>query len=65
MPWPCSLEGEEGEGEVWAVKKKRGVRTQGHILLHHACVFLSEVLNKCPQRRVENKIIAREKMRNN
>lgn len=36
---PCPLErGEGGGGEVRAVKK-RGVRTQGHILLYHACVF--------------------------
>ncbi len=40
MPWPCPLERGEGEGEVRAVKK-RGVRTQGHIVLYHARVFSS------------------------
>lgn len=41
MPWPCPLERREGgEGGRGVAGKKRGVRTQGHILLHHAlCVF--------------------------
>lgn len=45
MPLPCPLEKREGEGEEWTVKK-RGVRTQGHILLHHASVFHSKALNE-------------------
>lgn len=41
---------------MWAVQK-RGVRTQGHILLHHGCVFSSKVPNEWPQYRVQYDII--------
>lgn len=37
--------GRESEREIWAVKK-RSVKTQGHILLHHASMFPCKVLNE-------------------